>query len=171
MANINITVDDAVAAAKIAAMVKAAKDLQPLHQRIGASLKSQVELGFKASQSPYGQAWKRPLLRNGQPLRDTGRLRASITSQPDADGVTVGTNLIYARIHQYGGTIKAKNAPFLVFPNGQGGFFRKKSVTIPARPYLPLDPGGQAVLPEKWEQNVVARVKAHFLNAANGGAA
>lgn len=171
MGAITVTVDDSVAQAKIAALLKAGRNLQPLHDRIGSSLKNQVRAGFKAGRSPYGQAWKSVLLRQGQPLRDTGRLQSSVDYAASGDGVTVGTKLIYARVHQYGAVIKAKNAPFLVFPNGQGGLFRKKQVTIPARPYLPLNPSGQAVLPPTWEKTVVQRIRAHFALAAQQGGA
>lgn len=50
--------------------------------------------------------------------------------------VRCGTNLIYARIQEYGGTIVAKNKPFLVFKTRDGRWHSVKSVTIPARAYL-----------------------------------
>lgn len=53
------------------------------------------------------------------PLTDTARLRRSIRATVLANGVMLGTNLIYAAIHQFG---------------GQAG--RGKKVSIPARPYL-----------------------------------
>jgi len=52
-------------------------------------------------------------------LIDTARLQNSVTARPEADRVIVGTNVIYARIHQLG---------------GMAG--RNKKVKIPARPYL-----------------------------------
>lgn len=52
-------------------------------------------------------------------LIDTARLQNSVTARPEADRVVVGTNAIYARIHQLG---------------GMAG--RNKKVKIPARPYL-----------------------------------
>lgn len=52
-------------------------------------------------------------------LIDTARLQNSVTARPEADRVVVGTNVIYARIHQLG---------------GMAG--RNKKVKIPARPYL-----------------------------------
>lgn len=45
----------------------------------------------------------------------------------------------YAKVHEFGMTIKAKNGPNLIFPVGfPGGFAiaRVPSVTIPARPFL-----------------------------------
>jgi phage gpG-like protein len=66
----------------------------------------------------------------------------------------IGSNLPYARIHEYGGIIRAKNAPYLCFPIGgsaltpggkrsyakgaKGEWVRIKQVTIPARHYLSI---------------------------------
>lgn len=52
-------------------------------------------------------------------LTDTARLRNSINYAAGARGLTLGTNVIYAAIHQFG---------------GQAG--RGRKVFIPARPYL-----------------------------------
>jgi phage gpG-like protein len=46
--------------------------------------------------------------------------------------------VLYAAIHQLGGTIAAKDAPYLKFKIGDR-WASKKSVTIPARPFLGLD--------------------------------
>ena len=54
-----------------------------------------------------------------KPLIDTGRLMGSITFRATKDRLAVGSNVIYARIHQLG---------------GRAG--RRHAVTIPARPYL-----------------------------------
>jgi phage virion morphogenesis protein len=141
-----------------------AAQTKALYERVGAGVLTQVQLGFRSAQDPWGFKWTPPKLRKGQPLSDTGRLRRSIRAVADNDGVTVGTNLKYARIHQFGGTITAKNAPFLAIPRPGGGIFRKKSVFIQARPYLPLNPAtGETTLPAKWRAAVVSRIKAHFL--------
>lgn len=68
----------------------------------------------------------------------TGRLRGSIFGEVIGDDkleVGAGSNVKYARIHEFGGVIKAKNAPWLHFPVG-GGWARVKQVEIPARPYV-----------------------------------
>lgn len=53
-------------------------------------------------------------------LVDTGRLRNSIAGQSErvVGGVrgTIGTNVKYARIHEYGGTIRPRNARALAIP-------------------------------------------------------
>lgn len=60
----------------------------------------------------------------------TGNLRRSLTIDLSEDEVTVGTNLEYARIHDKGGEIRAKNKPYLVFQIN-GHWVRTKKVTIP----------------------------------------
>lgn len=70
----------------------------------------------------------------------TGNLMNSINIETDhADShsaeVNVGTNVIYAAIHEFGGIIKAKNAPFLHFVI-DGRHILTKSVNMPARPYM-----------------------------------
>jgi phage virion morphogenesis protein len=56
-------------------------------------------------------------------LTDTGRLRRSIYATAGGDSLTLGTNVIYAALHQFG---------------GQAG--RGKKIFIPARPYLLFQP-------------------------------
>ena len=59
----------------------------------------------------------------------------------------VGSKLIYARIHEFGGTIEAKNGEYLTFQTADGEWHMVPSVTIPARPYLrPAALEGQAAL-------------------------
>lgn len=162
MATFTVNVTDEGVAARIRALRAAAEDLAPLHAAIGGALLSNVQLGFKFGRSPWGDAWRKPLLRNGQPLRDTGRLNRSITVDATGDGVTVGTNVLYAPVHQFGATIRAKNKPYLVFRGGPNTFFRTKQVVVPARPFLPIRPGGQVDLPPAWEASVMKRIRAHF---------
>lgn len=70
---------------------------------------------------------------------DSNNLRTSLTTRVEATAAqqkaTVGTNVIYAAIHEYGGTITAKNAPYLHF-KGSRGWAKVKSVKIPARRWL-----------------------------------
>ncbi len=70
----------------------------------------------------------------------TGNLRAGIGHEVDKRGMLsvarVGASAKYAAIHEYGGTIRAKNGGYLTFPGRDGGLVRVKQVRIPARPYL-----------------------------------
>ena len=79
-------------------------------------------------------------VRNKLDKHPTGNLLGSINTKPTAvkkNSVTVatGTNVIYAAIHEFGGTIKAKNAKALVFEI-DGEIKMVKSVYIPPRPYM-----------------------------------
>lgn len=79
-------------------------------------------------------------VRNNFNRDPTGNLMNSIntrvmSTKANAVTVAVGTNVIYAAIHEFGGTIKAKNKPFLAFVI-DGKFIMTKSVYIPPRPYM-----------------------------------
>ncbi|WP_261945375.1 phage virion morphogenesis protein [Paenibacillus melissococcoides] len=77
-------------------------------------------------------------------MTDSARLKNSIKSTADGSGFAVGTNVIYARTHQFGEkgrsvTIRAKTRRGLIFKI-DGRWIRKRQVKvnikIPARPYL-----------------------------------
>lgn len=69
----------------------------------------------------------------------TGMLRRSIqtTVKPQGSNVigTIGSDVIYARIHELGGTIHPRVADYLQF-QVNGHWVKTKEVKIPARPYL-----------------------------------
>jgi phage gpG-like protein len=67
----------------------------------------------------------------------TGRLRSSITSSVDQFKLeaSVGTNVIYAPIHEYGGVIRPKNKKFLRF-RIEGQWIISRQSVIPPRPFL-----------------------------------
>lgn len=98
---------------------------------VGAAIANNTRLRFTSSQAPDGSTWK-PVLRGGQPLRDTGQLMNSIHSELADTSVTIGTPLGWAIVHQKGMTINAKSAPYLRFKIGNRSAM-KRSVTIPRR--------------------------------------
>lgn len=59
-----------------------------------------------------------------------GHLRRSITMKQESKSVKVGSDLVYARIQDQGGTIKARNGKYLCF-KVKGRFVRVRQVTIP----------------------------------------
>lgn len=69
----------------------------------------------------------------------TGNLRRSLQwkSEVGTNKIVgaVGTNLIYARMQEFGGTIVAKSAKFLVF-KGSRGWASVKKVVVPAKHFL-----------------------------------
>lgn len=131
-------------------------------------LRTRIQLAFRQAKAPSGAAWPALKLRLGQPLRDTGRLYGSITTRREGDGVVVGTNLkipgspnSLGAVHQFGMTIKPKKGPFLVFARpGAKGLVFAKQVTIPARPFMPLDADGKVDLPPAWEKSALASMGA-----------
>lgn len=124
-------------------------------RRLGAEGIRQIHDSFAKSRDPYDRSWPAQS-RSGQTLLDRGRLRASFSSQPTAAGFRIGTRVKYAAIHQYGGIIKAKHAPYLWFkvetsrqfrstktgarfkrPRAGYQWIRVKKVTIPQRQMVP----------------------------------
>lgn len=88
--------------------------------------------------APHGADWpaRHPAYDNPRPpLNLTGALGDSIESEADDDTVVWGSSLVYARIHQLGGTIVPRASRALFFTLG-GSDVIARSVTIPARPYL-----------------------------------
>lgn len=82
---------------------------------------SDVKKNFAGGHAPNGAPWKalahgRPSGGSAKPLRDKGLLMASVTGRAITDGVAVGSNLAYARLHNEGGTVTAKRTKFLAIP-------------------------------------------------------
>lgn len=92
-----------------------ARDLSPAMREIGAGVVADAQMRFKDSRDPYGAAWKKLARRtiaqrrgkSDKPLLDTGRLRNSISYQLlGQSAVQIGSNVKYAAIHQFGGTVQ-----------------------------------------------------------------
>ncbi len=118
-----------------------------LGKPVGKALVSSTRERFQTSKDPTGRPWK-PLataaVKRGRKknykkskgpdkgeskrliLVQTSQLKNSIASDASDTQVAVGTDVVYARIHQFGGRA------------GRG-----KSVFIPARPYLGISDGDQ----------------------------
>jgi phage gpG-like protein len=168
MAGLTFKINDKGAAAKLNALAKLTGNLEPVFAVIGSRIASRIRLCFKLGIDPWANPWAALKMRKGQPLRDTGRLQRSITSKPDAKGVTVGTNVKYAKTHQFGATIVPVKAKRLVFPGPNGRLIFAKKVTIPARPFMPIQKGQEVVaLPPAWSADVVRAIKAYFTKTMN----
>lgn len=152
--------------ARLAGLERAFGDIEPLMAGIGLYLEGATIDRFDQEQAPDGKTWSKSIRareEGGKTLSDSGQLRGSITSEASGSQVSVGTNKIYAGVHQFGATISAKSAPFLMFnlPGGLG--LRKvKEVEIPARPYLGLSGEDEAEILAMAED---------YASAAIGGAA
>lgn len=172
---INVEVRDSGVQKLLRRLAASVRDLKPAMAEIGDNLSNNIRMGFKSSRDPWGGRWKslsqsgimgrlghrknsfgkrgkisaagRGYLTGGvQPLLDTGALRSSITYQATGNSVVVGTNLKYARTHQFG----AKQ--------GQYGRTRRNSPipwgNIPARPFMPISSAGRADLPVGWRDEI-----------------
>lgn len=129
------------AAAGLDRLSRIAGDLHSTLDKIGAQLVSNTQARFSKGVGPDGVAWKpslRAQLEGGQTMLDSGQLVSSIAHLAGRDQVEVGTNKIYAAVHQLGMTIHAKNVKNLKFRIGDR-WVSKPSVTIPARPFIGFD--------------------------------
>jgi len=156
--------NDAQVLAVLQQLEQKGQNTKPAMQDIAGAIHSRVMRGFKNSQSPYGPKWKKVKGRSGQPLRDARILQRSIRPAATAEEARVvagGAASKYAAVHQFGATIEAKNHPFLHFKVG-GRWVKTKSVTIPARPYLPIRPSGAVELPTAWASDASQRVLNHY---------
>ena len=107
--------------------------------------------------SPDGKAW-RPNRQGTSILFRAGHLAGSIVSQVHGSEVRVGSNLVYAAIHQFGGRITPRDARALHFRVGKKEVFAR-AVTIPARPWLGLSADNRDDLEsviEDWLEEVLA---------------
>jgi phage gpG-like protein len=118
----------------------------------GQELEDIARRSFDAGKDPEtGETWQP--LKDGSPahLHHRGTLQHSITHQAFSDGsVLIGSDLVYAGIHQEGGKtkahiIRARHAKALAFM-GSGGMVFRKSVqhpgsVIPRRRFLGMPRG------------------------------
>ncbi|MBB4302350.1 phage gpG-like protein [Rhodobium orientis] len=100
--------------------------------------------------SPDGAAWKENYARTPI-LEQSGALADSIDYAVDGSSVMIGSGLVYAAIHQFGGVIKPRYGDALKFWFQVGAnvdFVIAKQVTMPARPYLGVSEDNKAEILE-----------------------
>ena len=139
---VRITTTDGRALAAMAQLMMTAENKTRLFDEIGVSLTESARLRFIDQAGPDGQPWVpsyRATNQGGETLRDKGILMNSLTHVVLADGVEYGTNVPYAGPLHFGAEIRAVNGPFLGFKIPGGGWVSKKSVTLPARPFLGIN--------------------------------
>jgi phage gpG-like protein len=147
----------------IAEVAEKLENLEPCYTQIGEYALVRVDDSFKNETDAYGIPFK-PLNSEyrdfklaklkgiDKTLQSKGNLRSRFVYVVSDDGVEVGTNVIYAAVHQFGATIRPKKAEALVFRVGNPPrVVKARSVTIPARPVLPTDG-----LPADYEADVQA---------------
>ncbi|MFN3595274.1 MAG: phage virion morphogenesis protein [Thiobacillaceae bacterium] len=151
---IDITIDDREVREALERLQRRLSDLSPVMRDIGELLTERAKQRFATSTGPDGKAWapnapstiaaylssyggsfkkRGGLTKQGaaraarkKPLIGESRaLSTTIHYQAGRESVTIGSPMVYAAIHQFG---------------GQAG--RGKRVTIPARPFLPVTAAG-----------------------------
>jgi len=121
---------------------KSASGTQGMMRAVGTGLVGNVQRrlgnGVLAAGWPALNPAYKAGKRNKNMLVESGGLRGSLSEEAGRDYARVGTNKIYAAIHQFGGVIRPKGSGHLGFKLG-GSFVKTKSVTIPARPFLTIE--------------------------------
>ena len=146
-----------------------------------AIMMRQKDKVFKSQTTPDGQPWQKlsplteSLRRKGpkasrnpnQILSDTGMMKNSITfagaphsvNDTTGDKAELGTNVPYAKVHQFGAVIVPKNpAGVLVIPNGNHPVFLKRA-RIPARPFMGFGQKDEEPITEKIQAFVEKQVR------------
>ncbi len=115
-------------------------DTTPITRGIAAVLASESEDAFASETDPNtGKKWSPLSARYQEKLDDSGRnglmlqrsqggLAMSLTTSYDATRAAIGSNKVYAALHQWGGLPTMPAAP----------------AAVPARPYMGLSPQGVA---------------------------
>ncbi len=152
-ATFSITTKGALAIQRrLGALVEAFGDLTPLMEGFGVTLEAATLDRFDREEAPSGLAWEksqRAIDEGGKTLTDTGMLRQSVHSVASGNKVEVGTNKIYAGIHQFGfsgsvtvgkhtRTIDRAFGKALKQPVTFEVDAFERLVNMPARPYLGL---------------------------------
>lgn len=165
MSGFSVTLDDRQVKAALHALRQDLMDLKPAMAGIGQVLVTETDLAFRAQKDPWGQAWARlsavtlrrrrkgPRKGSDKILRDTGRLANSINYRADKTSVSVGSNVIYAAVHQFGAERGAfgrtrRGAPI---PWGK----------IPSRPFLPVR-NNRVDLPPDTLEDILDVVRVHL---------
>ena len=148
MAEIIISIEELQG--KLERLSKALENKTPLLRRIANTMQNVTEESFDKQASPFGEKWKdnapstKKNKQGNKILIQSGLLSQSFTQKVTGNSAQVGTNKAYAAIHQFGG--KA----------GRG-----KKVSIPARPFMPINKNGEIPkgLGERLEGEVVDYLK------------
>lgn len=149
--DITCTIDDREIREALERLQAKTGNMKQVMNEIGLYYRESVQKNFDSERTPDGRPWQRLsattlMMRLGQKKRfkksgalakkgkeylqgkkiltESGDLRESVRHQATRDSVTIGSDLKYAAIHQFGG------------PAGRG-----RKVIIPARPYLASNRG------------------------------
>ena len=150
-----VTIDDKEMRDGLMRLIERMENAQGFYKNVGEELQLSIDERFENEVGPDDEDWvehspateEARLKKYGNApltiLRERGELRQDITSGTnmiaDNQSVEIGTSLIYAAIHQFG-----------------GGTGRNHAIIIPARPYLGFsEEDKQAIMEiaEEWLAN------------------
>lgn len=135
-----VSIDDEDMREKLSELVRKMERPIGFYKNVGERLLRSVHDNFDNESAPDGSRWQSlslvtrdrhsELYGNAQItiLRASGRLKESINYEPSETDVKIGSSLVYAAIHHFGGVSK--------------GYM--KGAVIPARPYLGLSATDEA---------------------------
>ena len=127
---IEIKIDNKEVLTRLQELASRGENLRPLMKNIAGIMSTATEDNFKDEGRPekwvdLSETTKKQRQKigkyPGQILQVSGQLASSVSTVYDDNSAVIGSNLVYAAIHQLG---------------GQTG--KNKKTTIPARPYLKL---------------------------------
>ena len=173
--SIEIEVNDEEARRNLAALLDRMSRPRPFYEAAGDLLQASTFDRFDTETAPDGTPWAplkpatiRARLSRGRSqimiLREQGRLRGSIFRRIDDEGAIIGSEVPYAAIHQFGGTIDMSARAGTIFrrrfaDGSLGRRFAKREnktsvgtevaigayrITIPARPFLGVSRNDEA---------------------------
>ena len=112
-----VTIDDKAVRKMIQDHYNRTMNLKPVMRVISQDMQTQKDMNFKKETDPDNKPWAKlsidstlkgalsglDTVRKGDKvLQDTGRLKASFTTRSTTKSAQIGTNLKYAKTHQYG---------------------------------------------------------------------
>ena len=156
MTGIRIEITDSGAISGFRRIISQLDNPRPIFDQIGGRLVDSTKHRFEIESGPNGARWKpsiRALREGGKTLRKSGDLFRSLTHNVLSDGIEIGTNIVYAAIHQFGGKtppriIRPKNKKALYWPGARHPVkqVNHPGSNIPARPFLGLDTADEAAI-------------------------
>ena len=149
---VKLTKDDI--SPQITRLVRGIKNPLAVLRAMGTTFKSITEGTFNSVGASYRPvAW--PPKSDGKPciLQKSTTMAKSFHLEVTNTYARLFNPMIYAPIQQFGGVIKPKTKPRLVWKDANGKFHSAKQVKIPARPFFPVKDGK---LTPKAEEKIVA---------------
>lgn len=112
MAGANVTIDNGGLLRALGHLAKLGEDMTPAMRDAGDYFLRRTEARFDAEQGPGGVRWAelkpstRKRKRHSKILTESEQLRNNFSYRAEPDGLLFGTSVLYAAIHQFGGSIE-----------------------------------------------------------------